>query len=458
MGIPDRHSGSGDTRFTGTTTGQVQVGRFILDVPSPGGTTLSLAPRRARTEPPPELTMALGQDAQVTPDAPDAPDAHVAPDAPDAPDAPAQRDFADRANKLLDTAEAVTDRVERVTNTVQALLEGRIPDPDLISEDLMDSLALLQRLTQSGRLAEVIKLGRPLSRLFALTLRWAALVETLRLVFHAATALADTPTIAWTQHELGTLHGSVGDVDRARELLNHARRTREAIGDREGLQATDHNLKALSGRPAFLTSTAAVVGVVVVVLIAAAFAFTETLSGGSSHGSVGSSSTSSTTRSSTTTSTTDSSTTSHSTSVQSHSSGTPDTAPKAVPHPGAVPFAPTTLGGSASAEVKLVNTGAGPLTVKTAQISDSSEFTTGSDMCSEQVIPAGRLCTVTIDFTPKAAGAATATLTFTDNADPSTQQVQLSGTGQEQTTSGTSTTTPTTSTSSQTTTQPPPLQ
>jgi hypothetical protein len=330
---------------------------------------VSLAPRRARTEPPAELTTAL---------------ARGAPDTPDPLDPPAERDFADRANKLLDTAEAVTDRVERVTNTVQALLEGRIPDPDLLSEDLMDSLALLQRLTQSGRLAEVIKLGRPLCRLFALTLRWAALVETLRLVFHAATALADTPAIAWTQHELGTLHGSVGNVERARDLLNQARRTREAIGDCEGLRATDHNLTVLSGRPAFLTSTAALVGVVVVVLIVATFAFTQTLGGGSVPGSVASSSTSSTTtRSSTTTSASDSITTSHST--------TRPTAPGAVPRPGAVTFPATLLGGSASTDVELVNTGTGPLTVNPAQISDAPEFTIGSDICSREVIPDDRL-------------------------------------------------------------------
>ena len=159
-------------------------------------------------------------------------------------------------------------------------MEGRIPDADLISEDLMDSLALLQRLTQSGRLAEVIKLGRPLSRLFALTLRWAALVETLRLVFHAATALADTPTIAWTQHELGTLHGSVGNVDRARDLLKQARGTREAIGDEEGLRATDHNLTVLSHRGLIPKSTAALVGVGVVVLIAAVLVVAQTVGGG----------------------------------------------------------------------------------------------------------------------------------------------------------------------------------
>ena len=439
MNIPDRQPGSGDTRFTGTSTGQVQVGRFILDVPSPGGTTLLLAPRRARTEPPPELTQALARDT------------------------PAERDFVDRANKLLDTAEAVTDRVERVTNTVQALLEGRIPDADLISEDLMDSLALLQRLTQSGRLAEVIKLGRPLSRLFALTLRWAALVETLRLVFHAATALADTPTIGWTQHELGTLHGSVGNVDRARDLLKQARRTREAIGDEEGLRATDHNLTVLSHRGLIPKSTAALVGVGVVVLIAAVLVVAQTVGGGSSPGSAAVATTSSRTQSAT--ATVSSSTTRHKISVRTSSTPTTSGSPSAVPRPSAVRFSATTIGQSESATVDLVNNGTAPLTATSAQIAqgrDATDFTVTSNGCNGQTVAAGASCTVTVEFTPTAAGDATASLTFSDNADPTTQQVELFGTGEAQapptTTPTTVTTTPTNPSSGQTATQPAPLQ
>jgi Abnormal spindle-like microcephaly-assoc'd, ASPM-SPD-2-Hydin len=446
MDIPDRHSGSGDMRFTGASTGQVQVGRFILDVPSPGGTTLSLAPRRARTDPPAALTAALAQDPPTAPAAP------APPAPPPPPDAPAERDFTDKANQLLDTAEAVTDKVEHVTDTVQAILEGRIPDAELISGDLVEWLGLMQRLAQSGRFAEVIKLGQPLCRLLALTLRWAALVETLRLVFHAATALADTPTTAWTQHELGTLHGSVGDRDRARELLNQARQTREEIGDEEGLRATDHNLKVLSGRLAISRSTAALVGVGVVVLIIAVLVFAETVGGGSSPRSATSSTTASTTRSSTTASTRKSSTTSHSTSVHVTTSGTPATAPNAFPRPRAIPFPATTIGQSAPMEVNLVNNGPGPLTVTSAQISDTSEFMIASNTCTGQVA-ADTFCTVTVDFTPTAAGPASAVLTFTDDADPTTQQVPLTGTGQPQTSSGTGTTTPTTP-STGTATQP----
>jgi hypothetical protein len=85
-------------------------------------------------------------------------------------------------------------------------------------------------------------------------------------------------------------------------------------------------------------------------------------------------------------------------------------------------------------------------------------------MCVGQTVAAGASCTVTVEFTPTAAGDTTASLTFTDNADPTTQQVQLFATGVAQapppTTSTTATTptTPTNPSSGQTATQPPPLQ
>jgi hypothetical protein len=436
MDIPDGEAGSGDAPFAGMTTGQVHVGRYILDVPSPGGTTLSLAPRHARTDPPPELAAALAEDT---------------------PDAPVQRGVAERANQLLDTAEAVTDRVERATGTVRALLTGHVPDAQLITADLEDMLALMQRLHLSGRFVEIIKLGRPLCRLCALTLRWAMLVEALRLVLHAATALADTPTIAWAQHELGTLHGSVGDVDRARELLNQARSTREAIGDEPGLRATDHNLKVLSGRAAIPSSAAALVGVGVVALIVAVLVFAETVGGGSSPQSV--STTRSTSHSSTSTSKSRSATstsTSHSSSTSHTSSAPPDSRPLAV-RPTKANFGTLALGRTSDPQpITLANTDQVSRTITSVELGgdDPADFAISSDGCRGRTIAPQTPCTVAVTFTPSTAGSRTAALIFIDGADPTTQQVQLFGNGQQQTTSVSGTTTPTVL-STPTTTPPP---
>ena len=107
-----------------------------------------------------------------------------------------------------------------------------------------------------------------------------------------------------------------------------------------------------------------------------------------------------------------------------------------------------------------MNVGASPLAVTSAEISpgtNGSEFAITSDQCAGSSVASGTPCVVDVEFTPTAAGGATATLTFTDDADPSTQQVQLIGTGQTQvqTTTPTTATTTTTSPPTGTATQPP---
>ncbi len=58
----------------------------------------------------------------------------------------------------------------------------------------------------------------------------------------------------------------------------------------------------------------------------------------------------------------------------------------------------------------------------------NTDFAAASDTCSPSVA-AGAQCTVTVTFTPAAAGARTGTLVFTDNDVNSPQNVSLSGTG-----------------------------
>jgi hypothetical protein len=44
-------------------------------------------------------------------------------------------------------------------------------------------------------------------------------------------------------------------------------------------------------------------------------------------------------------------------------------------------------------------------------------------------VAAGATCEIEVDFTPTEAQSYTGAVTFTDNANPTTQQVSLSGTG-----------------------------
>ena len=81
---------------------------------------------------------------------------------------------------------------------------------------------------------------------------------------------------------------------------------------------------------------------------------------------------------------------------------------------------------SAPQNVMAKNTGGATLDI--ANITISGDFAISANTCGA-TLAAGASCSVSVIFTPKALGARTGTLTFTDNAANSPQTVGLSGTG-----------------------------
>jgi hypothetical protein len=93
--------------------------------------------------------------------------------------------------------------------------------------------------------------------------------------------------------------------------------------------------------------------------------------------------------------------------------------------PTSLTFASQTVGTTSAAQtVTLTNSGAGALSISGIAASGNFAETTA---CPSS-LPAGASCTISVTFTPTAAGALTGSLTFTDNAAASPQKVSLSGT------------------------------
>jgi Abnormal spindle-like microcephaly-assoc'd, ASPM-SPD-2-Hydin len=388
--------------LSGSSTGQVQVGRYILDLPAPGGTTMSLAARATRTDPPSELFQELQRP----------------------PDEPPRHDFVDRLDGVLDRVEAVTDRIDRLTATCTAVLEGRLPGADVVVSDLVDSLALLRRLVDTKRFAEAVALARPLARVFALTLRWVGLVESLRLMLDAATALADPAPTAWAQHELGTLHGGVGDSDRARELLSKARDIRRRIGDRQGLAATEHNLRVLRRGAALPISPTTLVAVGVVFAALAVLAIAGPVGGGSNTAIEAGHSTATAAASTSTTSSFSSSR-----SVTAGGTSSSPAAAQAAVTPAKLVLTSPGIGLTGQpGTITIKNTGSATLIVRSDGTAETAAttFTVGADGCHAKTVAPDHSCTLQLTFTPVASGPQSATLTVTDNAADSPQQVALS--------------------------------
>jgi len=112
-------------------------------------------------------------------------------------------------------------------------------------------------------------------------------------------------------------------------------------------------------------------------------------------------------------------------------SGTGLSTPTAAVSPSSLSF-PSTLPGSSSSPlgVTVSNTGAGPLTISNILIAGSNSGDFGESSSCGGTLAAGSNCSVSVTFTPTAAGSRTATLYIVDNSSTgSSQTVTLSGSG-----------------------------
>jgi hypothetical protein len=201
----------------------VAVGRFVLELGAPTGTSISLSTESEHGDSR-SLARALkkaGADSNRK---------SVAVDS-----------FAD----AVDEASAATAGVERAEGLFRALAEGKVLDPRQLSGEIDALLDLVERLDREGRWREALRLARALSGLLALLMRWADLVRSLNISLRAARKLGDVNEVARSCHELGTLHLAAENPAGAERALGEARETRARLGDSRGVAATDRNLQVL---------------------------------------------------------------------------------------------------------------------------------------------------------------------------------------------------------------------
>ena len=130
-------------------------------------------------------------------------------------------------------------------------------------------------------------------------------------------------------------------------------------------------------------------------------------------------------------------------SVADNATGSPHTLPltgtgtfpQATPTPSPLPFGNQRENTTSTTQVlTLTNGGTDTLHLTTVALGGTnvSQFaivTTGTTCTNGSTVLAGASCIVNLTFTPTALGAQTATVTFTDDANPTTQVVNLTGTG-----------------------------
>lgn len=145
------------------------------------------------------------------------------------------------AKQVVDAAEEATARAEEAVDLTRAFLEGTLGNLSNASGRIDVILSVLERLDRDGRHKEALQLARAANGLLALFYRWSDLVRSLGLARRAAEAIGDLASVAWVEHELGTLHVAAGQPGEGVRHLCEARRIRREHR-LEGLEATEANL------------------------------------------------------------------------------------------------------------------------------------------------------------------------------------------------------------------------
>lgn len=122
---------------------------------------------------------------------------------------------------------------------------------DMLVDQASDLLFhLLQRVGEKKQWPQVVKLGKALERISILQKKWQRWVKILDLLRMAARALMDKNLEGWVLHQMGTRTMCLGMKVEAQGFLKQALELRNAIGDKAGLQVTQHNLNVLMNVPA----------------------------------------------------------------------------------------------------------------------------------------------------------------------------------------------------------------
>ena len=141
-------------------------------------------------------------------------------------------------------ASDLTTRVEQAEDLFSAALEGSLTDLGELPARAGLVLEVLGRLDKDDRYEEWLRYARAINGLFLLYRRWVDLLGVLRTLLRSGDQVHEAGR-AWAQHELGTLQLAAGDPAEAGRLLEQARKTRQRLGDAQGLAATEQSLGVL---------------------------------------------------------------------------------------------------------------------------------------------------------------------------------------------------------------------
>lgn len=149
--------------------------------------------------------------------------------------------------RALEKAWDLSSWREKAAARFGAAPEG--PPPEVPPDEAEAVRGLRQRMLESGRFAEAVRLARSVEALLFRSARWGSWALVLEAALSAAEAQQDRAAEAWCLHQLGSRALVLGKTDFARRALSQALRIRESLGAELEAAITRHNLSLL-GMPA----------------------------------------------------------------------------------------------------------------------------------------------------------------------------------------------------------------
>ena len=130
-----------------------------------------------------------------------------------------------------------------------ATLDAGRRRPDRFGEDVDAIRALAAWAVARRRWGDVVRLVRVADPVLAVSRRWEARDQLVRLALTAARAIGDRAAAAWCHHQLGTRALWLGAAESARHELTQAVEIRRSLGDQRGADVTQFHLDQLGGGP-----------------------------------------------------------------------------------------------------------------------------------------------------------------------------------------------------------------
>ncbi|KAM3114079.1 trypsin-like peptidase domain-containing protein [Phormidesmis sp. 146-33] len=125
-------------------------------------------------------------------------------------------------NEILSQESDLNELKEKALDYFKGFVEQNQVEPDLVFQDADAISTILEWAFESGRYADVIKLGQGLEGALVFNGLWGMWERVLQWELQASQALNDGQSISWALHQLGTRALSLGDSSTARSRLTQA--------------------------------------------------------------------------------------------------------------------------------------------------------------------------------------------------------------------------------------------